>query len=154
VSARSIATSKASNTSRVSRITSVPSRKFAGILRLRTPMRVSGGPARRRHASQMRSSSFHPFLRLDPRTGSLRLPATICSSNFRDRTLGLRTILPRRSARRWRALSPRHENSRCRTAVDVTRTHSCCWQTIRIRHRASTGNSESPGDHEHSDDQL
>ncbi len=35
----------------------------------------------------MRSSLFHPFLRLDARTGSLRLPATICSSNFRDRTL-------------------------------------------------------------------
>src|SRR3984893_12032294 len=30
---------------------SVPSRKFAGILRLRTSMRASGGPARRRHAS-------------------------------------------------------------------------------------------------------
>ena len=36
--------------------TSVPLRKFVGILRLRTPMRASGGPARRRHASKMRSS--------------------------------------------------------------------------------------------------
>jgi hypothetical protein len=31
---------------------------------------------------QMHSSSFHPFLRLDAQTGSLRLPATICSTNF------------------------------------------------------------------------
>jgi hypothetical protein len=69
-------------------------------------MRASGGPALEGapaaggvyHASQMRprlpaergpqATLFHPFLRLDARTGSLRLPATICSSNFRDRTLG------------------------------------------------------------------
>src|SRR5438445_9354141 len=84
---------------------SVPVRKFAGILRLRTPMRASGGPARRRHASQMRSSWFHPNLatprsrlrgdpdlRLDARTGSLRLPATICSPNLRDGTLVMTTL--------------------------------------------------------------
>src|SRR2546428_14186029 len=55
-------------------------------------MRASGGPARRRHASQMRSSKFPPFLRLDARTGSLRLPATICSPNFRDGTLVMTTL--------------------------------------------------------------
>src|SRR2546429_1960907 len=55
-------------------------------------MRASGGPARRRHASKMRSSWCHPFLRLDARTGSLRLPATIWSTNFRSRTLALRPL--------------------------------------------------------------
>jgi hypothetical protein len=68
-------------------------------------MRASGGPALEGapaaggayHASQMRprlpaergpqATLFHPFLRLDARTGSLRLPPTICSPNFRDRTL-------------------------------------------------------------------
>ncbi|HEY4864739.1 MAG TPA: hypothetical protein VIK45_04430 [Candidatus Dormibacteraeota bacterium] len=55
---------------------SVLLQKFAGILRLRTSMRASGGPARRRHASQMRSSWCHPFPRLGARTSSLRLPAT------------------------------------------------------------------------------
>ena len=65
---------------------SVLLQKFAGILRLRTSMRASGGPARR-HASQMRSSWCHPFLRHGARTSSLRLPATICSTNIRSRTL-------------------------------------------------------------------
>src|SRR2546421_12136111 len=61
-------------------------------------MGASGGPAFEGppaavgvyHASEMRSSLFHPVLRLDARTGSLRLPATIRSSNFRVRTLEAR----------------------------------------------------------------
>jgi hypothetical protein len=74
----------------------VPSRKVADISGLRTRMRASRGPLLRRHASRMRprlpawrgpqATSSHPFLRLDARIGSLRLPAPICSSNFRDRT--------------------------------------------------------------------
>jgi large subunit ribosomal protein L21 len=45
----------------------------------------------------MRSSSFHPFLRLDARTGSLRLPATIRSPDPRNRTLVQSSFVPNSS---------------------------------------------------------
>jgi hypothetical protein len=93
-------------------------------------MRASGGPALEGapaaggvyHASQMRSSLFHPFLRLDARTGSLRLPATICSPNFRDRTLEVAAADPvYRERRRVRDQHDGHHSSLQRIAHDEVR---------------------------------
>jgi len=80
----------------IHRACSVPSRGFAGVLRLRTPMRRQGARSFVVTHLQMRSSSFHPFLRLDARTaasGCLHNPLP----DPRNRTLVQSTFVPNSS---------------------------------------------------------